>query len=249
MNSAIYEHPLNERVRVLMRLELLFGLLDGHKDVSDRVGIQSFFSVLFNCIEVLERNDIRPTLSFYLDILEKNMVRWSAHPDIYDENLQSNLEQAVKLQHQVSTMNKVCNDLKEDKFLASLRQRFSIAGGSCCFDLPQLDYWCNKPIEQRQLDVDEWINIVKPLRQALDFTLHFLRELGPFEDKSAINGFYQDSCSNQISLIRVKYDADLGVFPMVSGSKHRYTITFMVPDKVLVKTGVDDTIEFGLSTC
>jgi cell division protein ZapD len=249
MNSAIYEHPLNERVRVLMRLELLFGLLDGHKNISNRVNIQSFFSVLFNCIEVLERNDIRPTLSFYLDLLEKNMVRWSAHPDVYDENLQNNLQQAVELQSKVNNMDKVCSILKDDKFLASLRQRFSIAGGTCSFDLPQLDYWCNKPIEQRQLDVDEWVNILKPLREALNFTLLFLRELGPFENKTAVKGFYQNSCDNQTSLIRVKYDADLGVFPMVSGSKHRYTITFMVPDKVLVKTGVDDTIEFGLSTC
>jgi cell division protein ZapD len=146
-------------------------------------------------------------------------------------------------------MDKVCSILKDDKFLASLRQRFSIAGGTCSFDLPQLDYWCNKPIEQRQLDVDEWVNILKPLREALNFTLLFLRELGPFENKTAVKGFYQNSCDNQTSLIRVKYDADLGVFPMISGSKHRYTITFMMPDKVLVKTGVDDTIEFELSTC
>lgn len=249
MNSVIYEHPLNERVRVFMRLELLFGLLDGHKNISNRVNIQSFFSILFNCIEVLERNDIRPTLSFYLDLLEKNMVRWSAHPDVYDENLQNNLQQAVELQSKVNNMDKVCSILKDDKFLASLRQRFSIAGGTCSFDLPQLDYWCNKPIEQRQVDVDGWLNILEPLREALNFTLLFLRELGPFENKTAVKGFYQDSCDNQTSLIRVKYDTDLGVFPMVSGSKHRYTISFMMPDKVLVKTGVDDTIEFELSTC
>lgn len=249
MNSAIYEHPLNERVRILMRLELLFCLLDAHKDVSKRINIQSFFSALFNCIEVLERNDIRPTLSFYLDLLEKNMIRWASHPDIHNDSLQNKLQEAVKLQNKVANMSKACHALKEDKFLASLRQRFAIAGGTCGFDLPQLDYWCNKPVQLRKDDVQQWLEILGPLRQALDFSLLFLRESNTFENKVATNGFYQDASSEHISLIRVKYDTELGVFPMVSGSKHRYSITFMAPDKMLVKTTVDDTIEFGLSTC
>ncbi|MFT6529815.1 MAG: cell division protein ZapD [Psychrosphaera sp.] len=249
MNLAIYEHPLNERVRILMRLELLFGLLDANKEVSKEVNIHSFFNALFNCIEVLERNDIRPTLAFYLDLLEKNMIRWSTHPDIHNDSLQTKLKEAIKLQNQVATMSKACHTLKDDKFLASLRPRFAIAGGTCGFDLPQLDYWCNKPLKLRTQDVNEWLDILGPLRQALDFSLLFLRESTPFEKKSAINSFYQDVCGEQVSLLRVKYDADLGVFPMISGSKHRYAISFMMPDKMLVKTSVDDTIEFQLSTC
>jgi cell division protein ZapD len=249
MNTAIYEHPLNERVRILMRLELLFELLDTHKDVNNKISIQCFFSTLFSCIEVLERNDIRTTLSFYLDSLEKNMVRWSSHPDIHNDSLQNKLQEAIKLQSQVASMCNACHMLKEDKFLASLRQRFSTAGGTCGFDLPQLDYWCNKSIELRQDDVDEWLDVLVTLRQALDFSLLFLRESAPFEQKSAVSSFYQDACSDNVALLRIKYDTELGVFPMVSGSKHRYSISFMMPDKELVKTSVDDTIEFELSTC
>ena len=249
MALAIYEHPLNEKVRLLMRLELIFNELAAFRDVSKIENVQPFFKFLFDCVEVLERNDIRPTLSHYLDLLERNMLRWSSHPEIHDESLQENLKAAVSLQNEIASMNKACQKLKEDKFLMSLRPRFGIAGGSCEFDLPQLHFWIRKPVEQRLADVESWFSFFAPLKQALDFSLLFLRESSVFSTKSAENAFYQDSCDDTVSLLRVRYDLDLGCFPTISGSKHRYSISFMAPDSAYVKKAVSDTIEFELATC
>lgn len=249
MNSVVYEHPLNEKVRLLMRLELIFDQLEAHKDVSKKINIQPFFKFLFDAIEVLERNDIRPTLTYYLDLLERSMIRWSAHPEIHDESLQQRLKEAVNLQTEIANMNKACQQLKEDKFLASLRQRFGIAGGTCGFDLPQLGYWQQKPDFEKSQDVEDWFSVFMPLQQALAFSLLFIRESVGFEHFTAINGFYQASCADNVSLLRVKYDASMGYFPTVSGSKHRYSITFMAPDKTSVKKSVNDTIQFQLATC
>ncbi len=249
MKSVVYEHPLNEKVRLLMRLELLFQQLSTHQNVSDQDNIQPFFSALYSTIEVLERNDIRGTLSFYLDLLEKSMLRWSMHPDIHNESLQKNLQETVKLQSKISEMSKACQFLKEDKFLASLRQRFGIAGGTCDFDLPQFHYWRLKPLKERQADVKSWLKILAPLEQALNFSLLFLRESAEFDQKQAEKGFFQASCPDNISLIRVKYDVDSGYFPTVSGSNRRYAISFMRPDITSVKTSVNDTIEFELANC
>lgn len=249
MALTIYEHPLNEKVRLLMRLELIFNELEHCKDVSKIDNVQPFFKFLFDCIEVLERNDIRPTLSYYLDELEKNLIRWASHPDIHDESLQNKLKEAVSLQAELANMNKACHKLKEDKFLSSLRQRFGIAGGTCDFDLPQLHFWSRKPVKQREDDVEQWLSVIAPLKQALDFSLLFLRESAPFANKVAENAFYQDNCDESISLLRVKYDLDSGYFPTISGSKHRYSITFMAPDSAYVKKAVDGNIEFKLATC
>jgi cell division protein ZapD len=249
MNFVVYEHPLNEKVRLLMRLELLFDQLDTFSDVSKQQNIQPLFRVLFDLIEVLERNDIRTTLAYYLDQLEKSMLRWAAHPEIIDEVLQEKIKEAVKLQAEIANMTKACQQLKDDKFLASLRQRFGIAGGTCDFDLPQLHFWRQKSVDERKVDLEVWAIILKPIRQALEFSLLFLRESNPFHPEVAENGFFQDSCSENVSLIRVRYDLSLGYFPMVSGSKHRYSISFMKPDKCSVKTNVDDTIRFELANC
>lgn len=249
MNSVVYEHPLNEKVRLLMRLELLFTQLSAHQDVSEQIHIQPFFSALFSTIEVLERNDIRGTLTYYLDLLEKSMLRWSAHPEIHNESLQKNLKETINLQSQISKMSKACQVLKEDKFLASLRQRFGIAGGTCDFDLPQFHYWRLMPIEQRQENIKTWLNVLAPLEQALNFSLLFIRESAEFSTQHANKGFYQDSCNDSVSLLRVKYDPELGYFPTVSGSNRRFAISFMKPDKSSVKTSVSDTIEFELANC
>ena len=249
MNFVVYEHPLNEKVRLLMRLELLFKQLEEYEALTERQNIQLFFTRLYDCIELLERNDIRSTLSYYLDLLEKSMIRWAAHPEVQNESLQKKLAEAVRLQSDVSNMTKACQQLKDDKFLASLRQRFGIAGGACDFDLPQLHYWRCKPLEERQQDIDEWLAVLAPLKQALDFSLLFLRESSSFEPVEANEGFYQDCCDDGVSLIRIRYDLSRGYFPTVSGSRRRFSISFMRPDKCSVKTSVDDTIGFELANC
>ena len=249
MNFVVYEHPLNEKVRLLMRLELLFQQLETFEALEKQQNIQHFFTRLYDCIELLERNDIRGNLLYYLDLLEKSLIRWSSHPDVEEAPLQVKLKEAVRLQNEVNNMTKACQQLKDDKFLASLRQRFAMAGGACDFDLPQLHYWRCKPLEERQQDIDDWLAILAPLKQALDFALLFLRESGQFQPAEANKGFYQDCCDDGVSLIRIRYDLSLGFFPTVSGSHRRYSISFMRPDKCSVKTAVDDTIGFELANC
>ncbi len=249
MNFVVYEHPLNQKVRVLMRLELLFWQLEQYQDVTYSANIYPFFKSIYDCIEVLERNDVRGTLTYYLDLLEKSMIRWSQHPEVENHSLQEKLKQAVSLQNQINTMTKACQQLKDDKFLASLRQRFGIAGGICDFDLPQLHFWRQKTEAERALDVEGWLEVLAPLKKSLDFSLLFLRESNKFVPQVAEDGFFQDSCSESASLLRVRYDMSLGHFPMVSGSNRRFSISFMRPDKCSVKTTVDDTIPFELATC
>jgi cell division protein ZapD len=249
MAFAVYEHPLNERIRTLMRLEFLLCQNTRYADVSKSVNILPFFQSLFSTIEVLERSDIRPLLSTLLDQHEKNIVRWSSHPGVHDESLQKTLKEVLHHQSAVSNMAKACQQLKEDNFLVSIRSRFSIAGGAVDFDIPQFHYWRLKPKEERQADVVAWLNKFTTLKESLDFSLDLLRQSSDFETKTAENGFYQDACGDNANLLRIKYDQKIGVFPTVSGSKMRYSINFMEPDDTSVKTSINDNISFQLSTC
>lgn len=249
MNFVVFEHPLNEKVRVLLRLELLFKQLENSKSTQDYSTLIAFFRTLYDCIELLERNDVRSTLTYYLDLLEKSMVKWSSHPEVKNDSLQEKLAEAIRLQNDVVNMTKACQQLKDDKFLASLRQRFTIAGGACDFELPQLHYWRLLSAEKRHADVAEWMAILQPLMQALSFSLLFIRESSSFEPLVAKDGFYQDTCPETVSLLRIRYDLSLGAFPTVSGSNRRFSVSFMQPDKTSVKTTVNDTIHFELAKC
>jgi len=150
-----------------------------------------FFNSLFSLIEVLERNDVRPDLIKDVERCESALVNWSRHPSISDEMLQSMLQKAVRLQSDLLRCGKFATSLKEDKFLAPLRQRFFIPGGTCYFDLPQLQYWFSQPLAQRKKAAQDWLEQLSLVETAIAYVLTFIRERGQFQPLVAENGFFK----------------------------------------------------------
>ena len=52
-----------------------------------------------------------------------------------------------------------------------------------------------------------------------------------------------------MQLIRVGLPADSGVYPEVSGSKHRFTIRFLEPSELERSSQTQDNLEFQLTCC
>ena len=158
------------------------------------------------------------------------------------------LQKAVRLQSELLRSGKFVGNLKEDKFLSPLRQRFSIPGGTCYFDVPQLHYWFNLPLEQRQQMASGWCHEFGLLLEAISFVLGFSREKGHFTAVVADNGFYQSN-TDQHELLRIRYPIDAGVYPTVSGNKYRYAIRFMQLCDDAGRSNSDQSISFELACC
>jgi cell division protein ZapD len=47
--------------------------------------------------------------------------------------------------------------LREDRLIGLVRQRLSIPGGCCSFDLPTLHMWLHMPQAQRDAQVNSWL--------------------------------------------------------------------------------------------
>ncbi len=228
MTYAVYEFPLNEKVRTYLRLEQLFKQLKQGVSASEDYQFISFFEALFTLLDLLERLDIRNDILKDIEAHEKNLVHWSQHPKIDTDALQAALQKILKLRDELKHSKKVGASLKEDKFLASIRQRFSIPGGTCSFDLPNLHYWLKQPVEKAHHDIQQWLSELVLISDAIDITLSFLRERGRFTDVTAQNGFYQGVAEDKNELIRVYSATDEGYYPMLSGNKYRYAIRFML---------------------
>jgi cell division protein ZapD len=226
MNLVIYEHPLNEKLRIFMRVEHLFIQINNYKSIGHEFQYHAFFESLFALIELLERNDIRGELSKELERNEKSLVKWAQHPQICNDALQDTLKKVIQLQHSLSKMPRICHQLKDDLFLGSIRQRFAIPGGNCHFDLPQLHFWLHLPAEEQIEQINGWLEYLAPIEEAIDIILSFIRERSGFSSMKAIAGFYQDN-TEKIELLRIQYTPAYGAYPTVSGNKHRYTIRFM----------------------
>lgn len=250
MTHAVYEFPLNEKVRTYLRLEQLFKQLKQVNIATEDYQFINFFEALFTLLDLLERLDIRNDILKDIESQEKVLVHWSQHPKIDTDALQAALQKILKLREQLKNSKKIGSELKEDKFLSSIRQRFTIPGGTCSFDLPNLHYWLKQPIELIRQDVDGWLAELTLVNDAIDVTLSFLRERGRFKDTLAKNGFYQGIADDKNELIRVYSSTDQGYYPILSGNKYRYAIRFML--FVANENGsasVDDDIQFKLASC
>jgi cell division protein ZapD len=248
MTELIYEHPLNEKLRTYLRLEYLLNQLLSLNALETEWQQQAFFNALFDLIEVLDRTDIRPDLIKDCERSETALVTWANHPSVSDDKLQPVLQRAVRLQSELLRSGKFVGNLKEHKFLAPLRQRFTIPGGACYFDVPQLQYWFNLPLDQRQQMALSWCAEFNLLQQAVGFVLGFCREKGQFSDVTAENGFYQSN-TDQHELLRIRYPLDAGVYPTVSGNKYRYAIRFMQLCDEAGRSNSEKSICFGLACC
>lgn len=250
MSQAIYEFPLNEKVRTYLRLEQLFKQLDQGKSATEDWQYISFLDCLFTLLDMIERIDLRNDVLKDIELHEKNLLIWSQHPNIDTEALEFALQKILRLRESLKSNKKVGSELKEDKFLSSIRQRFSIPGGTCSFDLPNLHYWLQQSIEYKSKIIHLWLQELTPIQQAMELTLSFLRERGRFSPIEADNGFYQGIAEDKNELIRVLCATNEGYYPMLSGNKYRYAIRFSLFAATMQgRISVDKKVNFKLACC
>lgn len=254
MKPVIYEQPLNERIRTLLRLEHLFHQanyrLSGDNTLWDS---RAALDALLDIQNVLTRNDLR---SEVLKELERHATRLTAYehnPNVDIDALQEVLDELDEVIDRLHAVDgQIGQGLKNNEFLNSVRQRSSIAGGSCGFDLPAYHYWLQQPAEQRQQDLLAWYREYEALLEAVGLIMRILRQSTPAQPVNAEGGFYQQSLDTNIpfQLIRVVLPHESRYFAEISAGKHRFTIRFMhmvSMEQRPVQTEQD--VEFKLACC
>lgn len=248
MHCILYEHPLNETIRNYLKLEQLFNQTHACDVNNIQTNYPVFYTALFSLIDGLERNDIRGDLIKELEKLEQHLLVWSKYPNIDSDALHLNLSDIIQYLTQLKVNQQSWWQLKEDKLLSSLKQRFVIQGGSCLFDLPQLCFWLNLPIEKIAADITHWMNLLTPIEKSLRLVLKFLRKRADFKEISTESGFYQDN-GEGVQLLRIKLNKNAPYYPTISGNKFRYSIRFMLPCKEAGKRYSNQATQFQLARC
>jgi cell division protein ZapD len=226
MAALIFEHPLNEKVRNYLRLEQLFEQLMLSKALQHPLQQQQFFRALFEVAEVLERCEWRADLLKDLAKQADKLEQWAAMPKVDISKIEQLLLQVKTLISTISKHARVSDQLKSDRLLSSIRQRLSLPGGNCSFDLPQLHYWLHQQPEVIQAQVKQWLLPLQPVADAIIHLLKLLREQHSYSEVIASKGFYQGVAA-ECGLLRIELDSKLQCYPTVSGHKHRFAIKFI----------------------
>ncbi|MER2493818.1 cell division protein ZapD [Catenovulum sediminis] len=248
MTEILYEFPLNEKIRTYLRIETLLERIKQQCGRSDAWAILDYLNGLFAILDIIERGDLKSDLLKDLEKHEKQLVVWAEHPSVNNNALQSLLASVIEMSGRLMSSSKLGQKLREDKFLSSIKQRFSIPGGNCCFDLPHLHQWLNQPVEKITQDQNRWLDALDILQTVVELDLKMIREKAKFMQCQAEAGLYQDSVDN-VELLRIKLPSESPYYPTVSGHKNRFAIRFMETDSALSKSACQQALGFQLATC
>ena len=250
MSHTLYEYPLNEKVRTYLRFEHFFKQLSYFDDCNNDTAMVGYLETVFTLLDVLERGDLKSDIIRDLDTHERNLAFWANHPNIDLNAIDKAKARVTRLQNYFKRIGKIGKSLRDDKFLRSIKQRFSIPGGTCNFDLPNLHFWLQQDSDAKTQQLALWNQEFDYVKEAITTSLSFLREQGTFTLQTAEKGLFQGSADEKVELLRIHCATDQGYYPVVSGNKYRFVIRFILftPDdngKVNPSTNVD----FKLAYC
>jgi cell division protein ZapD len=250
--KILYEHPLNERMRTLLRLEYLFDSIMYHLKGPAEWESRAVIERIIEGLELITRIDIK---SLYKDLEyhTQTLERWQRTPEVDTQRLSQLLNQIQHLKTELENTEGQLNEyLTQHQLFNLVRQRMTIAGGSYRCDLPGYHYWLQKSPKQRQSQINEWLAPLQPLRDAVELDLYLIRNNASVSQEIASNGFFQSKLEANLSylIIQVYMPQEHFCYPEISGGKQRFTIRFFeqpLPQEQPRQTEQD--VSFELRCC
>jgi cell division protein ZapD len=250
--TVIYDHPLNEIIRVCLRLEQLFQQLDQGVTDNTIIGTRNLINLIINVLNLLDRPDLKTKLAKELSALLVNLQRYDNLPDIDEKKLNDLMQQLDELSRSlIDSSGKIGQRLRDVELLNSLRMHLASPGGGCSFDTPILHYWLQQSPEVRLTTITSWLNDFNQIKKAVALLLELVRHNAKTEEKTALNGFYQELLDPQLNLrmIRIGIAHDLPTYPEVSIGRHFFSVRFYIPHIEIRPTQFNENLPFWVSYC
>ena len=255
--NIIYEHPMNERIRNLLRIEYLCNIIEDRIKEDSEQNCRVILEALLHISELLVRSDMKneiiKELKRQLEVF--NMLRSS---DEYGNFV--DIDRLKKLNDIIDEELKILQDqtyhpgeiIKNNELVRVFSQRINIPGGTCNFDLPRLHYWLEQSELKRKQDLINWSSDLVPIKESANILLDNIRKSSTPTYENAKEGFYhkQIGVNMPCQLIRVVMNSSSAYYPDISGVKHRFTVRFMeLPDSNFKPIQIHNDIQFELHCC
>jgi cell division protein ZapD len=246
-----YEYPLNERIRTLLRLEHLFDTVTYFIAAEGPDEHHVALVTLFEILEIAGRADLKFDLVQELERQRQILLSFRNNPDISEEALSGALYEIEQASAALLAMQgKIGQYLRENEWLMTIKNRASIPGGVCEFDLPGYHHWLNRESAFRHRDLTGWIKPMLAIRQGIAIVLRLLRASGRPEGQLAAHGSYQMMLAGRTAqLFRLRLDSTDPYIPEISASKYALNIRFLAPDLEQRPKQVDADVKFELTFC
>lgn len=225
-----YEHPLNERIRVLLRLEMFFRQVAQNAGESSEWSGCAALQGLAGICGLTSRAELKTELLKELERQASTLDRLRQIPGVDTSALDGVLATLGQVSQSVQELsNQAQEAVRKIDLLNTIRQRSPMPGGTSAFDLPSLHHWLRQEAGVHVRYFEQWLMPFKPLQEATALLLRLIRDSTEPEKDVAKAGLYQKSLNNNnpSQLVRIFLPTGSSVFPEISGSKHRFSVRFM----------------------
>ncbi|MBN1684390.1 MAG: cell division protein ZapD [Gammaproteobacteria bacterium] len=250
--TITYEQPVNELVRVCLRLEHIFKQIHLFATEPIPQNVHIIIKLIIDLLNLLDRPDLKNKL---IKELNRQIINFNQLRNIDDID-QLKLSDTIKQFEQsarycLSIPGKLMQHLRNNEFLAHIRQNLLNPGGDSCIDLPDYHYWLQLPWETQKQQLHFWLEQFNDIKQAIFLLINTIRDSAESKCQIGEKGFYHASLDTHVpcQLIRVALDSRLHLFPEISVGKYHMSIRFLIPSLDTRPKQTEEDIEFELICC
>lgn len=227
--KIIFEQPLNEYIRVCLRLEHLFHQISENICKPDEWRCRLTMDGLIDALNVIDRPDLKSKLAKALSQHASALTQLEQDPKVDKDKLAQLIHELDALADTLyKTQEKMVHELHCNTFLHTIRQQMLSPGGVSPFSTPAYQLWLQKPTHERQSDLIHWFKNFDGLKSVVRLLLQLTRESAKPISLTAINGFHHQPLDPNLpcQMIRIITSTGYQVYPEISVGRHRLSVRF-----------------------
>ena len=248
----IYEQPLNEIIRIMLKLEYLLAMCAHHLEREDPWDSHTVLIGLCDILNLLDRPDLRSKLTKEIQRYINVLTRLTTVTDVNKHKVGSLLTQLNGVgKYLLEGNGRLAQSLREDELLNNIRHHLMSPGGTCSFDIPVYHYWQQQSTDIRMGMITNWYQQLEGIKILNATLLSFIRGSGQFQSLIARQGFYQMTIESGLAcqLIQIRLSSTVQAYPEISAGKHRLCVYFMNIDFSRRAQQINDDLSFEMALC
>jgi cell division protein ZapD len=252
--KIIYEQPLNELMRVSLRIEHLLNQINYcYSHYEHATNTRQIIKLIVDLMAVVDRPDLKSKLSKEYHRFIYYFSQLCDVPEISREKLQETVTQLqnVLANYLLRVQGKFLEPLRNNEFLTNIRHSLLSPGGDSPIDAPDYFYLVNQPLDTQKEQLSLWLNQLKDIQVPIEKLLQIIRSSSLPVSLVAQKGFYYQPLNAQLplQLIRIGLLPQIKLYPEISVGKHRLICRFMIPSIADRPRQTTDDISFELTCC
>ena len=227
----IFEQPVNEAIRICLRLEQLQQQFHYFVSKEDPNDCKTALGTLLETLKVALRPDLKSKLTQVLAQYNTSLSQLHLPPST-DRQLQDIRKKIDSLTQQLhNTHGRIGETLRTNEFLSSLILQTGTPSGICESSSAVYSLWLRLSFSERNVQLLKWYNTFSLLNQSTELILFLTRESNLPITVIAKDGFFQQSLTVNppCQMIRISIPISLGVYPEMSVGKYRLAVHFLIP--------------------